>query len=166
MKESTLIENRLLNISADYFQIYIHDISTHLNSLSITDWWAEEDHKILLSQKLENLLIVVGTFRDFLVPISAKYYSIEPELNNIEIWDQINEVSLYVPSKKIVIRSIFDKVTESPLFKVRSKNIRLRIYYGGKNTISKDGTEGDDNYLFHFWEESEINPLKIIKYMT
>ncbi len=149
-------------VFADYFQVFVYDKALNFSQITIgANWWTGNDQEYLLSEKFNNQLIVVGTVRDFDVPIIVYIERAEP-LVNLDAWDQVIECSINISSGQLCIGEQFDE-GNTHIFYVEPGIWQMRVLYGGLFTLSEDGIEGDDKYEIHFWPIDKVESLKLIK---
>ena len=76
-------------------------------------------------------------------------------------WDQINECSIDVSSGSIVVAGCTDYFPDAARIAVDPGLYRARICYGGLDTVSDDGLEGDDHYRIVLWPVAHSEPVVI-----
>jgi hypothetical protein len=88
----------------------------------------------------------------------------EPE-QDFEAWDQVTECSIEVPSGRLVIAGCTDYFPDAARIEVAAGTYRVRVSYGGLDTLSEDGLDGDDHYRVQLWMASKIEP-RVLKERT
>ena len=59
-----------LNLNAASYQLMLQDVTLDISDDEIgANWWTEEDQERMLSVKFDERLVVIGTFRDAVVPV-------------------------------------------------------------------------------------------------
>ncbi len=151
-----LLEKYEFELFADYNQFYLQDEKADGD---LSDSWTEKANEMLLA--ITNGTIGVGTVRNMDVPVTVEIHDTEPT-ENLELWDQVNECSIEIPSGRIVIAGCTDYFPEASRIEVEPATYQARIYYGDLNILSEDELEGNDNYKIALWCGEVIKP-KIIK---
>ena len=126
---------------------------------NLSDSWTEEAVKRLLA--LTPGTIGVGTVRNTLVPVDVEVRDSSPN-EDPEMWDQLNECSIEVPSGRIVVAGCTDYFPEAVRLAVPPDTYRARICYGDLDTLSQDGLEGNDHYKVVLWP-SPPGDMRILK---
>lgn len=145
------------DLFADYFQFYLQDEQAAGN---LANSWtrAAVDRKLALAPGT----IGVGTARNMTVPVEVEVADTGPLDTDWARWDQVNECSIHVPTGRLVIAGCTDYFPTAARLVVAPGWYRARIYYGGLNTLSKDGLDGDDHYKIFLWAAPEAE-LRILK---
>jgi hypothetical protein len=151
-----LKEKYEFELFADYNQFYLQDETADGD---LSDSWTEQATENLLA--LAPGAIGVGTARDMNVPVTVEVHDGEPE-EDFELWEQINECSINVPSGKIVVAGCTDYFPDAERISVEPGTYRARIFYGDLDALSEDGLDGDDKYKVALWRGVAIEP-KVIK---
>jgi hypothetical protein len=99
-------------------------------------------------------LIAVGTVRNMTVPVRIVIHREKPPLQP-EPWDRINECSISIESGKIVVMGCTDYYPDAARILVDPGVYRVRIHYGGLDTLSENELDGDDHYELILWPEPE-----------
>ena len=68
------------------------------------------------------------------------------DIGTLDDWDQVNECSLNVATGCIVVAGTTNYFPDAARITVLPGWYRARICYGGLNTVSVDGLEGNDYY--------------------
>ncbi|CAN5626119.1 hypothetical protein BH09BAC4_BH09BAC4_36470 [soil metagenome] len=153
-----------LTLFADYFQLFIHDASLNWAEVEIdSNWWTEEDHKRLVSSKEADRLLVMGTFRNFIVPLEVVVFEAKPLAQPLIDWDQVVECSLQTESLCIRIGELANEEDNGLLIEGSQPHWRVRLYYGGEDTIDKMGIEGQDHYRIELWPTYSVQTIETIK---
>ena len=139
-----------LSLFADYFQFYIQD-ETVTGDLS--DAWNEEAVDRLLA--IAPGTIGIGTVRNMYVPVVVEIHDQEPD-DDCSEWDHVVEASLEVTSGRTVIAGCTDYFPDAMRIPVPPAIYRVRVSYGGLDTLSDDGLEGDDHYRLQLWPAASI----------
>jgi hypothetical protein len=84
------------------------------------------------------------------VPVVVEVTDEAPDDDFAE-WDQINECSLDISSGRIAIAGCTDYFPDAARIVVPPASYRARVYYGGLDSLSDDGLEGDDHYRVVLW---------------
>ncbi|MVM36128.1 hypothetical protein GO755_39315 [Spirosoma sp. HMF4905] len=159
-----MIKTYTLSLFADYFQVFIYDACLDWSTVRIeADWWTEQDSIDMFASKENGRLIVMETFRNFNVPIEVAVLETEPPIHSLDKWDQSVECSIRTQSSGILIAELANEGQNGLLIEGAGPNWRLRIYYGGQNTIDRMGIEGKDHYLIELWPVESISSAVIIK---
>ena len=140
-------------IFADYYQIYLQDESAEGNLF--TSWNKEAIDNLFA---IAPGIIGIGTVRNSDVPLKVIITKSRPLHDNFVDWDHIIEVSMQIPSGKIIIASPSDYLPDAARILVEPGTYRARIYYGKLESISEDGLEGDDHYQVVLWPEAYKSP--------
>lgn len=131
---------------ADYYQFYLQDERA---SGDLSDAWSDAAVARLLA--VAPGAIGVGTVRNTGVPVEVDVRDAPPVDDDLARWDRVNECSLEVPSGRLVIAGATDYFPDAARIAVRSGTYRVRIYYGGLDTVSADGLAGADRYRIVLW---------------
>jgi hypothetical protein len=137
-----------LNLFADYYQFYLQD---ELADADPPDDWSEQ----LTTQMIATApgIVGIGTARNMTVPVRVEFFNTQPDEQCMG-WDHVAEASLYVPSGRIVIAGCTDYFPEARRFSVSPGSYRIRVCYGGLDTLREDGLDGDDHYRVLLWPEA------------
>src|SRR5579864_9727724 len=141
---------------ADYFQFYLQDEGVDGD---LSDSWTQEAIDRLLA--IAPGTIGVGTVRNMNVPVTVEIEDSPPD-EDANVWDQINECSINVPSGRLVIAGCTDYFPDAARVELPPGPYRARIYYGDLNAPNPSGLEGDDHYKIVLWSAAP-GPLVIIK---
>jgi hypothetical protein len=141
------------DLLADYFQFYLQDEGAHGD---LSNCWTEAAVERMLA--VAPGTIGVGTVRNMTVPVDLELHNVEPELV-LNAWDQVVECSLEVRSGRIVIAGCTDVFSDAPRITLPPGIYRVRVHYGGLNTLSEDGLEGADCYQLDLWPGRAMSPV-------
>ena len=133
------------SLFADYFQFYLQDEAMEGD---LSNAWTEQAVADLLA--LAPGTIGIGTIRNTDVPVTVQVAAAEPPLE-LEGWDHVVECDLDVPSGRIVVAGCTDYFPTAARIHVEPGHYRARINYGGFDTLSEDGLNGDDRYRVIVW---------------
>ena len=152
-----------LNLNAASYQLMLQDVTLDISDDEIgTNWWTEEDQERMLSVKFDERLVVIGTFRDAVVPVYVEVFGYEPVIDS-DTWDQISECSLVTHTGTIFIMGNFDYLPEREKYFLGFNLVGVRIYYGGASTIDEMEISGQDYYMIHLWPIEKRIDLRTIK---
>jgi hypothetical protein len=140
------MQEHRFTLFADYSQFYLQDEEADGD---LSDRWTEQAVKDLLA--LAPGTIGVGTARNMDVPVIVAVHPARPAFEDAACWDQICEADLNVPSGRIVVAGCTDYFPDAARIVVTPGNYRARIQYGGLDTLSEDGLEGNDHYRIDLW---------------
>jgi hypothetical protein len=144
---------------ADYFQFYLQDERV---GGDLSESWVEEAVSRLLA--VAPGAVGVGTVRAMNVPVVVELFNAEPA-KDFELWDQVTECSLEVPTGRIVIAGCTDYFPDASRIDVPAGTYRVRVSYGALDSLSEDGLEGDDHYRVQLWQSPAIEP-RVVKQRT
>ena len=145
-----------LSLLADYHQFYIQDEAADGD---LSDSWDDAATARLLA--LAPGTIGIGTVRNVEVPVTIELHEREPDAD-FAAWDHIVEATLSVASGPLVVAGCTDYLPDAQRIPLGPGSYRARVSYGGLDTISEDGLEGDDRYRVQLWRAPEIAP-RILK---
>lgn len=157
IKVKYMIEEHSLELFADYFQFYLEDEGTQPDTSNI---WSEEHINLLLA--VYPGMIAVGTARNMTVPVRIVLREDRPLLEK-DKWDKVNECSIKTDSGKIVVLGCTDNYSDALRLNVKPGIYRARINYGGLDTLSENGLDGEDHYEVILWPDTEERPIERIK---
>lgn len=154
-------------IFADYHQVYLED------SHAQAGVGEDPDQRVaaidaLVAQVLspEALARHVGvapgalcvlTARNTTVPVTIEVRA-QPPTDELSGWDQVVEASLDVPSGCLVLHGPTDYFPSAPRLTVTPDTYRVRVYFGGLETVSPDQLEGHDHYRLVLWPAPAREP--------
>lgn len=142
-------------ILADYHQFYLEDPS---NPRADGPEWTEKTVADMLSVSPE--CVAIGTARAMDVPITVEIHDATPK-ESYDDWDHVTEASLDVPSGRVSIG-----FWETQSIDVPPGTYRVRVYYGGLDSLDEMGLEGDDHYRIVFWRGKAIAPRVLKRWRT
>jgi hypothetical protein len=145
-----------LTLFADYHQFYIKDEAAQGD---LSDCWDAAASARLLA--LAPGTIGVGTVRDVEVPVTIEIYDREPDAD-VAAWDHVVEAGLSVASGPLVVAGCTDYLPDAKRIPLAPGNYRVRISYGGLETVSEDGLEAADRYRLQLWPAPAAEP-RIVK---
>jgi hypothetical protein len=152
-----LLQEYHYQIFADYFQFYLQD---ERSESSLADSWGKkESHRMGLA--IAPGIIGIGTVRNMTVPVTLEIYDTQPD-EELAKWDKVNECSLEIPSGCLVIAGCTDYFPEASRVHLKPQCYRVRVYYGGLNTVVDEFGEGADHYKVGLWPApyAEMRELK------
>ena len=144
-----------LSIFADYFQFYLEDeeVTTEVDNV-----W--NDNIVTEQLAVATGLIVIVTARNMTVPVEIEVRDHAVASEDLASWDKVKECSLEIPSGRLVVLGN-EYYPDATRIKVKPGCYRSRIYYGGLNTITVDGLEGEDHYKIVLWPAEFAEPINI-----
>jgi hypothetical protein len=142
------------DIFADYFQFYLWD---KVANPSVAVDWTEQDVSNRL--KVAPNVAIVSPVRNMPVPVEFEILSEAPAYS-LDDWDHVAECSLDLPSGIFEVHECTGGSITT--LRVSPGTYRIRAYYGGLNTLSESGLEGEDHYLVTLWRAplADLNVLK------
>lgn len=140
------------NVFADYHQFYLQDEEVETDP---PDDWGEQITTHMIA--VDSGIVGIGTVRNMTVPVRVDLLATRPD-DDFGMWDHVAEASLEVPSGQIVIAGCSDYFPEARRLPVPPGWYRVRVYYGGLNTLSEDGLDGEDHYQVVLWHEKYRSP--------
>jgi hypothetical protein len=148
-----------LELLADYFQFYLQDENAKGD---LSDSWGSEAVDRLLA--VAQGTVGIGTVRNMTVPVVVEILDAEPK-GDADAWDHVTECSLDVPTGRVVIAGCTDYFPKAARIEVTPGLYRVRVSYGGLDTISMDCLSGEDHYRIQLWRGPRIDP-RILKKRT
>lgn len=148
-----VVESHDFELFADFHQFILQD---ELAEIDISgDLWpgTTVDDMLFVTPGM----IHIGTARNMTVPVTVEIGNAEPEFD-FGKWDHVAECSIAIPTGKLVVMGCTDYFPEAARIDVDPGNYRTRIFYGGLDTLSWNGLEGDDHYRITFWKGEPIEP--------
>ena len=146
-----------LEVFADYFLIYVGDGDS------------DADLSALISNESQNIRLVytpnrVGIFtaRNMSVPLTVEKLGSEPDID-LEDWDHVIECSISLPSGSLLVAGASDYLPDATRISAQPGIYRLRIFYGGLDTVSQDGLDGNDKYRIVFWPAKKLADITLLK---
>lgn len=148
-------------IFADYHQFYLEDeqaMPSLLNPEATRPEWTEKTVANLLA--VSPGCVAIGTARAMTVPVTVEIHDAVPK-EAFDDWDHITEASLDITSGRVSIG-----FHEPECFDLPSGIHRLRVYYGGLDSLDEMGLEGDDHYRIVIWQGKAIAPRVLKRWKT
>lgn len=144
------------SIFADYFQFYLEDENSVTDTSVI---WTEPAFNDFIA--VAPSFVAIATVRNMDVSVKVEVINSERQ-ENIEEWNHITECSLNIPSGSLVIRGCTDYYPDAERIQLTPGNYRIRIYYGGLDTVSANNLDGNDHYRIVMWPGKYI-PIRVVK---
>lgn len=141
---------------ADYFQFHLQDEYCESN---LDDAWTQ--HAVDQMLAVADGIIGVGTARNADVPVMLCIENHEPP-DDFDEWDHVMECSLNVPSGILVILGCSEDFEKAARVDVTPGWHRVRIFYGGLDSVSEDGAEGDDHYAVVMWPSPPADSQELL----
>lgn len=145
-----------LELFADYHQIYLQDENADPDN---PDDWGERLVTDMIAVSAGT--VGIGTVRNMTVPVTVEVLPAPPR-DTLDAWDHVAEASIDAPSGTLVVAGCTDYLPDARRINVPAGTLRVRAYYGGLNTLSEDGLEGDDHYRVVVWPATP-GPIEVIK---
>jgi hypothetical protein len=143
----------------DYYQFYLQDEQT-IGDLS--DSWLDRANEGCFALVPGTISVAtVQNRRD--VPVIVEIHDGEPE-NNFDEWDWVIDISIDIPSGKIVVAGCTDYFPDAARISVEPGSYRARVFYGELNSVSVDDCEGNDKYKVALWLGEAVNPKFMKRY--
>ena len=149
------------NVFADYHQFYLQDENAEGNFSESWNKQTVEDKLALVPNAF-----AVGTARPSTVPVTVEILESAPHDDNFDEWNQVNECSFQVPTGRIVILGCTDYFPTATRIVVKPGCYRVRIYYGGLDTLSESGLDGNDRYRIVLWIADYAEPEIFKRYSS
>lgn len=134
-----------LTIFADYHQVHIEDVGHHTGEGPV---WTDETVETMLA--LGPGVVAFGTARNMEVPVRVELHDGPPDVDERQ-WDQIAECFINSPSGRVSIKGPTDYDPTSFDLELPSTQMTVRIMWGGLDSVSEDGIEGNDHYVIQIW---------------
>lgn len=148
-----------LDLFADYHQVYLQDEQAEANT---PDDWGNQLTTQMIA--IAPRIVGIGTARNMTIPIRVDLLDTRPD-DAFVSWDHVAEASLEAPSGRIVIAGCTDYFPEAKRLPVSPGCYRVRVYYGGLDTLSEDGLGGEDHYHVIVWPEKYSSPEILKKWV-
>jgi len=103
--------------------------------------------------------VVIQPSRNMTVPVEIEVSDVPPTLA-FENWDHVAEASIELPSGRLEIHECTGGSID--VLPVAPGTYRVRAYFGGLDTLSDDGLDGDDQYSIFLWP-APFAPIEILK---
>jgi len=146
-----------LEIFADYHQILLHD---EFFKDDAADSWGEEAYKQMVD--ISDGCVALATARNLEVPVEIVVCDSEP-CEDPDSWDHIVQCSINLPSGKLVVRGVSDYLPDAKRIDLKPGQYSVRLFYGGLDTLSDDGLDGNDLYKVVLWRSNAPNALEVLK---
>ena len=132
---------RNFDVFADFHQFLVRDAAANWDHLA--DQWSAEAVDDMYVQG--EGYIAVGTARNMPVPVTVRIVDLlrEPE----GTWDRSRNGTLRIMSGELVVEGVTDNGASGGRLRVPVGDYAVRVLYGGLETLSQDGVEGDDRYV-------------------
>lgn len=143
-------------ICADYHQFYLTDAGK--------DPFAPEDYTeqdVQRRIKAADNVVVIQPERSMTVPVELEILDSRPP-DDFEKWHHVAEASLELPSGKLRIEEWGNAEPVDEIV-LEARSYRVRAYYGGLDTLSFDGLDGDDHYKIVMWP-SPVGDVTVVKH--
>ena len=121
-----------------------------------TDYTEEDTRRRI---KAAPFVVVIQPARNMAVPVEVEVSDAPPALE-LEGWDHVAEASLELPSGRLEIHECTGGSID--VLPVRPGTYRARACFGGLDTLSDDGLDGDDRYRIVLWP-APFAPVDILK---
>ncbi|CEJ13786.1 hypothetical protein BN1110_04110 [bacterium YEK0313] len=144
-----------LELFADYFQLYLEDDGERADP--DIDWEAAVERMLAAGDGF----VMIGTVRNMTVPLTVEVTQTEPAADPDD-WDHVAECGLAVRSGRIVVSGCTDYRPDAARIAVEPGEYRVRVSYGGLNTLSEDGLDGQDHYRAQLWP-APLAELRVLK---
>ncbi|MBP0006844.1 MULTISPECIES: hypothetical protein [unclassified Roseofilum] len=146
-----------MKIFADYHIIFLSDAN---NNDDISGYIS--DHSIKDKLVYTSSKIAIVTARNMEVPvglgISEKNIPV-----SLDSWDHIVQCSIMIHSGKLAVFGAVDYQPDTLQIPVNPGIYQVTVLYGGLDTISKDGLEGEDFYKILLYPTDKLEGTKILK---
>jgi hypothetical protein len=143
------------DVFADYFQFYLQDEVERPEAP--TDYTEEDIGRRI---KAARFVVVIQPVRNMTVPVEVEVTDASPALV-LEDWDHIAEASLELPSGRLEIHECTGGSID--VLPVPPGTYRARACFGGLDSLSHDGLDGDDRYRIVLWP-APFAPVQVLKY--
>lgn len=142
------------DVFADYFQFYLRDEGEGPDAP--TDYTDEDIRRRI---KAVPFVVVIQPVRNMTVLVEVEVADAPPTLV-LDGWDHIAEASIELPSGRLEIRECTGGSID--VLPILPGTYRARAYFGGLNTLSDDGLDGDDRYRIVLWP-APFAPVEVLK---
>ena len=134
------------DLFADYHQFYLHD-EAHPD---LPDDYTDETiaHRLMAGRHA----VIVHTARNMDVPVCVEWHWARPE-PDLDAVQHVAEAGLSCPTGSLLLAGL-THVGGVTQLAVPAGPIGLRACFAGLDTLSADGSEGDDRYLVQLWPSS------------
>lgn len=142
------------DVFSDYFQFYLWDEGERPDAP--TDYTDEDTGRRI---KAAPFVVVIQPVRNMTVPVEVEVTDASPALV-LESWDHVAEASIELPSGRLEIHECTGGSVD--VLPILPGTYRVRAYFGGLNTLSDDGLDGDDRYRIVLWP-APFAPVQVLK---
>jgi len=132
-------------VFADYFQFYIQDEGV---DGSLAEAWSDQAVQDHLA--VTHGTVGIGTARNMEVPVTIEVLTAEPPLA-VEHWDHVVEAGIEIASGRLVVAGCTEYLPTAPRISLAPGQYRARVHYGGLDSLTDDGLDGDDHYHIALW---------------
>lgn len=144
-------------VFADYNQVLLHDGSCEGD---LSESWNDEAYKKMIVASDDAL--AVSTMRNMDVPVEVVVNDGKPSVVPDD-WDHIVQCNLGIPSGSLVVRGVSDYLPDAARIELESGQYTAWVLYGGLNTVSDDGLDGEDKYKIILWRSDDVVLPEVIK---
>ncbi len=148
------MERHKLEVFADYHQFYLWDAGVRP---SAPENYTDEDMRNMV--KVADNVIVILPVRNMDVPVELELHDTDPG-RETEAWDHVVELGVQMPRGKLQIQECTGEAVLE--LSVEPGSYSVRACFGGLETLSEDGLDGEDRYRIVMWP-GEAMPLNVIK---
>lgn len=142
------------DVFADYFQFYLQDADERPHPP--VDYTDDDIERRI---KATPFLLVIQPVRNMTVPVEIEVAAAPPPLAPDD-WDHIAEASIALPSGGLEIHECTGGSID--IIPVPPGTYRVRACFGGLDSLSEDGLDGDDLYRISLWP-APVAPVEILK---
>lgn len=143
LAETTMFRSK--TIFGDKLSAHLYLVDKQM-APSIPEHWTNED--VAVRAKVADYLIIMCPVRNMIVPVTVEVHEIEPS-EDLSRWDHVVKCSIELPSGQVLV----DECTGDAVARVQVGPgcYQARLLYGGLDTLSPDGFEGNDCYKITLW---------------
>ncbi len=98
-------------------------------------------------------VIGVITRRNTDVPVVVEVNEAET-FESYQEWEQVTDCSINIVSGQLIVAGATDDLANGARIKVKPGTYRVRIFYGGLDSVSANGLDGEDRYKIVLWPGS------------
>ena len=146
-----------LEIFADYNQVLLHDEAIEDD---ISESWSEKAYIQMVD--VADGVVSLATARNLDVPIEVVVCGAEPS-EDADSWDHVVQCGINLPSGRLIVRGVSDYLPSAKRIELMPGQYSAWLLYGGLDTLSDDGLEGDDHYKVLLWRSSTPLALEVLK---
>ena len=150
------------NIFADYFQVYLQDDTGY----GLPEGgWSQQQVDALVADLIAVApgVLCFCPVRNMTVPVTVELRE-DPPSEDLRSWDHVTMASIDVSSGRLVVMGCTDYFPEAARIPLRPGTYRACVFYGGLDTLSEDGLDGDDHYRVVLWPGTRQEPLVLKRY--